>query len=137
MEDINKSFSLALRYPVRSANFYNIIPFPATELFDWLKKNNYLLYSPDDILNNASHFINEPCFFTPELSREQRKDAFIQGRAVSMRIRRKYIERKVNGPLLIKKLLSYFYTMAFVERVLSNNSIIIKLKEVLKKLALK
>jgi radical SAM superfamily enzyme YgiQ (UPF0313 family) len=131
-EDVEASFSLALRYPVRSAKFYNIIPFPSTDLFDWIKKNDYFLRSPDEIMNNASHFINEPCFFTPELSAAERKRAFIEGERVSRTIRRRFIERKLRVPGAVKRFFSRMYTEPAVEKLLLTNPLFVKAKEVVK-----
>ena len=133
-EDIKSSFLLAMRYPVSNAAFYNIIPFPATELFDWINDNGYFLRSPDDILNNASHFINEPSFFTPEMSAEERKKAFKMGRTVSRKIRRRFIERKTAGPWLAQKAFSWIYTLPLVEEALISNGVLIRTKERLKRL---
>lgn len=70
--DVHDSLNLALRHPVYDVRFYNIIPFPGTELFSWLQENDYLLSSPENYLNETSHWINRPLFETPELSREDR-----------------------------------------------------------------
>jgi len=131
-DDVKSSFSLARRYPVRSAKFYNIVPFPATELFTWIAGNGYFLRTVDDILNNASHFINEPCFFTPEMSAGERRRAFAMGQAVTRAVRRVAIERKINSPLLLRKFFSWLYTSFIAEGMLNNNAAIIKLKEKLK-----
>lgn len=132
LEDVKTSFSLALRYPVRNAHFYNIIPFPATELYDWLKENKYFTQSPEAIMNNASHFINEPSFYTPEMSVEDRKKAFKMARVVSRNVRRRFIERKTRGPLLFQKAFSWVYTTSLINRMLFSNELFIRLKEKLK-----
>lgn len=136
LQDVKSSFSLAMRYPVKSAEFYNIIPFPTTDLFKWIDENGYFLYSPNDIMNNASHFINKPCFYTPEMSADDRKKAFKIGQNVSRRIRRRFIERRISAPLLLPRLFSWIYTLHLVDRMLISNGIFIRLKEKLKRLYL-
>ncbi|OGS03932.1 MAG: hypothetical protein A2251_05195 [Elusimicrobia bacterium RIFOXYA2_FULL_47_53] len=136
ISDINDSFALALRYPVSSAKFYNIVPFPTTELFNWIQKNNYFLHDPEDILNNASHFVNEPAFFTPELSAQQRKDVFRQASKITRKIRRNYIERRVKLPKFFAKAFSMAFTNPFVEDTLLTNIIFVKFKEAVKYLTL-
>lgn len=78
--DVYDSLRLAVKYPVYDVRFYNLIPFPGSELFDWVKSNGYLLVGVEkyvnEILGNASHWINEPVFETPELSKEKRKELF-------------------------------------------------------------
>lgn len=129
LRDIESSFSLARRYPVRSAKFYNIVPFPGTELFGWIGDKGYFLRAAEDIINNASHFINEPCFFTPEMSADDRRRAFRMGEKVSRDIRRKFIERKMKGPSLLKKAFSRIYTTPAAEAAINNNAAVIRLKE--------
>jgi len=131
-EDVESSFSLALRYPIRGAKFYNIIPFPTTELFEWISEKGYLLHPLEHILNNASHFINEPCFFTPEMSANDRKRAFRMGQTITRRVRRNFIERKVNAPLILRKLFSFLYTIPTLENIIFNNSFFVRLKERIK-----
>jgi radical SAM superfamily enzyme YgiQ (UPF0313 family) len=135
-EDVEKSFELALRYPVRNANFYNIIPFPSTELFEWLKEKGFLLHSPDKIMNNASHFINNPSFFTPEMSVSDRKRAFKKGQQVTRTIRRKYIENKIKGPLFLRRLFSLLYTFPAVGHFMINSTFLMRVKEKIKGLML-
>jgi anaerobic magnesium-protoporphyrin IX monomethyl ester cyclase len=137
MEDMQRSFDLALRYPVANVMFYNIVPFVATELYQWIEKNGYFLFPAEDILNNASHFINQPCFFTPEMSEQDRKKAFGQGQRVSRIVRRRFIERKLSLPGFIKSIVSYVYTIPFIEHILISNSAIVKAKEIVKKAVLR
>jgi len=132
MEDVEESFALARRYPLRRAIFYNLIPLPATELLQWLQENGYLVYPLDKILNNASYYNNEPCFFTPEMSVDERKSALIKGQKVMIDIRRGYIERKMRTPSLFKKLFSYVYTYPVFDDALNNNRLIVQFKERLK-----
>ena len=65
--DVEESIALARKYPVYDARFYNIIPFPNTPLFEWVRRHGYLVREPEDYLNDASLFENAPCFQTPEL----------------------------------------------------------------------
>jgi anaerobic magnesium-protoporphyrin IX monomethyl ester cyclase len=75
-EDVKKSVDFAMKYPVFDVRFYNPIPFPGTELYDWVEKNNRFDKSVGDYLNSFSHWINRPVFSTPELSIERRKELY-------------------------------------------------------------
>lgn len=132
LTDVEASFSLATRYPVRGAEFYNIVPFPKTELFEWIRDNKYFLKSIDYILNSASHFVNEPYFFTPEMSASDRKKAFRMGRNVTRKIRRAFIERRMIAPPALRRFISWLYTIPSIERALINNRSLLKLKTRLK-----
>jgi radical SAM superfamily enzyme YgiQ (UPF0313 family) len=71
--DIDDSLRLVKKYPVYDARFYNLIPFPNTALYDWASKNNYFRKDPDKFISEASHWVNDPVFETPEMSLLQRK----------------------------------------------------------------
>jgi radical SAM superfamily enzyme YgiQ (UPF0313 family) len=60
--DVEDSVTLALRYPVYDARFYNLIPFPGTELYDWVVTNHYFVEQQAgyEYLNDASHWVNTP-----------------------------------------------------------------------------
>lgn len=72
-EDVTKSLEFATRYPVFDVRFYNPIPFPGTELYDWVDRNGYFTEDSRDFLNTFSHWVNRPVFGTPELPVEARK----------------------------------------------------------------
>lgn len=85
-QDIQASFELALKYPIDRVFFYNLIPFPGTELYEWVDSNNYFLKKPSDYLNNTSTYLNDPCFETSELSAKERKKAFAKAIEVSRKV---------------------------------------------------
>ena len=43
LDTVKESIALAKKYPIFDARFYNLIPFPATELYEWANKNKYLI----------------------------------------------------------------------------------------------
>lgn len=137
LEDLKLSFSLAQRYPVRRAVFYNLLPLPSTELLSWLSEKQYLTRPLEDILNNASYYKNQPCFFTPEMSVAERKKAFKLAQDVSLQVRRKFIERNISGPVSLRRIFSWFYTRSVVEDILNNNRLVLLSKETIKKVFLK
>jgi radical SAM superfamily enzyme YgiQ (UPF0313 family) len=90
-KDIEDSFRLATEYPVTGVNFYNLIPFPNTELYEWVEKNNYFALSPGTYLNGNMHWSGTPVFSTPELSIKQRKRIYLRGLKLSNRLWKKYL----------------------------------------------
>ena len=86
-EDVYKSFRLALKYPVADARFYNLIPYPNTELFIWIKENNYFLKDPEEYMNDASGWEHDPLFETPELTCADRKELLAIGRKIRWKVR--------------------------------------------------
>lgn len=95
--DVDDSLRLAGKYPVYEARFYNLIPFPHTELYRWVTDNQYFLRSPDDYLNDASHFENVPCFATPQLPAARRIALFQKAAGVSRRIKYAALCRRLKG----------------------------------------
>jgi len=75
-EDVEDKVKLSLKYPLQDVHFYNIIPYPGTELYEWIKKNNRFLKKPEAYLNNVTFCEINPIFDTPELSAGERVKVF-------------------------------------------------------------
>lgn len=93
--DVEDSIRLALRYPVSDAKFYNILPFPHTELYDWVVKNHYELYDLDKALNSMQHFGTSPLFSTPYFTKEEREKMIGKARNASRIIKKRNLQRKM------------------------------------------
>jgi anaerobic magnesium-protoporphyrin IX monomethyl ester cyclase len=89
-EDFLVSKRLAEKYQVAESRFYNLVPFPGTELYEWAKNKNYLLKDPDIYLNQDFHHENNPNIVTPEMSIAERKQAFKAGLKLMHRQRRAF-----------------------------------------------
>ncbi|MBI2910197.1 MAG: radical SAM protein [Chloroflexi bacterium] len=89
-EDLEESFAFATRYPVQQAMFYNIIPYPGTDLFRWIEQNGRFLVDPAVYLNDVNTRVNMPFFETPTLSLAERKQALKRAVSVSRRVQRNY-----------------------------------------------
>jgi radical SAM superfamily enzyme YgiQ (UPF0313 family) len=117
-EDVEDMVKLSRKYPVQEVHFNNVVPYPGTELYKWIKEHNYFLRQPDEYLNNASFWEKRPIFETPELPAAER--IRLTGYLHKMReeIHRKSIERmfrrygllgKLAGRILSNKWLERFY----------------------------
>ena len=84
-QDVQQSIDFALKYPINNAKFYNLIPFPNTELYSWLEEKDYFLFPRPDYLDNIMHHVNKPLFATPELTVAERKKAFRYARRLIQR----------------------------------------------------
>jgi radical SAM superfamily enzyme YgiQ (UPF0313 family) len=89
-QDLEESFKIARTYNISDVRFYNLVPFPGTELYQWVSENNYLLRTPEEYLNGGMQWVNKPIFETPTLSTKQRKAAFRRGLAIGRRVRAKW-----------------------------------------------
>jgi radical SAM superfamily enzyme YgiQ (UPF0313 family) len=52
-DDVEDKVRLSMKYPLQDVHFYNIIPYPGTELYDWVKENNRFLRQPEEYLNGS------------------------------------------------------------------------------------
>lgn len=94
LSDVRDTVKFAVKYPIFHADFSNIIPYPGTELYDWLIEKNYLLESPEAYLNDNSARSNMPVFETPELPFKTRKKLLVYFKKVRKKIlRRAFIRR--------------------------------------------
>jgi len=89
-EDVEKSIQLALKYPVQYADFFNLIPLPGSELYNWVKTNRYFVRHPDEYLNARYHPARSvrPVFETPEFPRAERARMLKKTRKVTKKIKR-------------------------------------------------
>lgn len=69
MDSINFAKSL----PTNFVNFYNLIPYPGTEAFEWVQGHGRFLVDTSNYLEAISYGDNSPVFETDELSKEQRE----------------------------------------------------------------
>ena len=130
LNEFRNSLNFALKYPIAYVFFYNLIPFPNTPLYDYLKANNLLLYDYPEYLNKTSHYEGESCFYTPEMSTKDRQKAFLLGQQVTDEVIRRRIIRKYGylGPIakigarifLNKKIKDLFLYNRFFKKVLDH-----------------
>jgi anaerobic magnesium-protoporphyrin IX monomethyl ester cyclase len=73
------SVRFARSIPVNFVNFYNLIPYPGTEAFEWAKEHGHFLVDTNNYLEVISYADNKPIFETPELSKEQREHIVRKG----------------------------------------------------------
>lgn len=105
--DVLESIKFVLRYPIYDAQFYNLIPFPNTELYSWIEKESHFIISPEIYLDDIMHHINKPLFLTSELTLQERKKAF---KYAKMIIQKHTKTRKLRFERwLIKKRLHDYY----------------------------
>ncbi len=60
-------------------NFYNLVPYPGTETYEWVKKNARMLVPEEDYLRHISYRDNEPIFETDDFSAEERRQIIREG----------------------------------------------------------
>ena len=97
MDDVEDSIRISLKYPVMDVRFYNLIPYPGTELFNWVRDNNYFVKQPENYLNDASGFSTYPVFETPELPYQTRIKLMGRLDKVTKKVRKNAIRNKLTS----------------------------------------
>ena len=95
MEDVQKSFDLALRYPIVGARFFNLIPYPDTPLMTWLEQNDaHFFYKYNEYMNNFKNFQRIPIFESSEgMSYKEKLQSLYLADEVIKTIEKKYKNR--------------------------------------------
>ena len=136
-KDMEDSFRLAGEYPIVGANFYNLIPFPNTELYEWVEKNRYFALPPNRYLNGNMHWSGVPAFFTPELSIRQRKRMYLRGLRLSSRLWKSYLFRHYKKVFekfaIIGDLLAYVISRGSFQFLLKKSAALRRLRIEVKK----
>lgn len=127
--DVEDKVDLCEKYPIQDAHFYNIIPYPGTELFEWIRDNDLFLRDPEDYLNDTSCLENEPVFETPELPAAERRRVFKRLRRVQRRIHRSAVRRVLGDIPVVGTLLGFLLANKLVERVFYQNFAVRRLVE--------
>jgi radical SAM superfamily enzyme YgiQ (UPF0313 family) len=119
--DLEDSFRLALEFPVDAVSFNNIVPYPHTELYEYLDKNGLLRKRPEEYLQLDPRHRDEPIFETPEIPWEMRKLVLHRAFAVEREAARRSMQRKLTRLGVLGRVFSYFYGFPAVRsRVMSN-----------------
>ncbi|MFX0195370.1 MAG: B12-binding domain-containing radical SAM protein [Candidatus Hodarchaeota archaeon] len=114
--DVEDTIQLARSYPIERVNLNNPIPYPGTELYDWVAKHGYFIRKPEDYLNNTVENLDDPVFETPELPRQERIQILKECRKVEKEVTRKAVARTFSRFYPINWLLGYLFATDFFQR---------------------
>jgi radical SAM superfamily enzyme YgiQ (UPF0313 family) len=137
-KEVRNSFAFAKKMGVNNVQFYALTPYPETELFEWAKANNYLIYKPEEYLNFVAKDSKKAIALleTPELSAESRKALYKEAEDVARSIKRRK-QWEVLEPVVGKfasKILIGIYTSKWFEKLYDHSPISFVLKRYLYKL---
>jgi len=119
--DIEDSIRLAEKYPVARVNFNNAIPYPGTEMFDYVKENNLFLVPPEEYLNAISEEKPVPVFETPDLSKEDRMKILKKCHMVEKEVMKNTVIRMFQRFPLIGILSKYLFDVDLFEKLFFKN----------------
>lgn len=134
-DDIEDSVRIAKKYPVFKADFYNLIPFPGTQLWEWVHKNKAWTGEPMELLNSMdknlrfSRKTGKPFFETKELNINERTKFAEKLRRETLYVQRKGIERLFSKYGMLKYPISYLSSTMFFQRLFFNSNLIRKLSD--------
>ena len=126
LADVEDSIKFAFKYPIFYAEWSNIIPYPGTELFDWLSRKGYLLKQPDEYLNDGSTVSDIPVFETPELSFHIRKKILHRLKKVRKKILQRGILLRLESQGIIwgvRHIIAYISSRELFTKLLFQNTI--------------
>lgn len=127
--DIEDSIRLAKKYPVSLINVNNPIPYPGTEMFDYIKEHNLFLIPPEDYLNSVSEDRLVPVFQTRELPKEERIRVLKQCDRVRKQILKNAAYRMYKHRPIVGRLVKYCFNATLFEKLFFNNLTIRRLFE--------
>lgn len=76
------SLNFAKSLPSNFVNFYNLVPYPGTESYDWAIKHAHFLVPKKTFLKTISYRDNIPIFETKEFTKAQREEIMKEGFAL-------------------------------------------------------
>ena len=118
LSDLQDSFKIVEDFPIASAYFYNIIPFPKTQLYEWIEKNGRFLKKSQDYLNENPILDMIPVFETPQMSKKERQKALKDASKIMRKTMRKIWQKRMKKYGFAGEIASNMYTTSFVQNKL-------------------
>lgn len=128
-EDIEDSIRFARKYPIARVNFNNAIPYPGTEMYDYVAENNLFLIPPEEYLNNVAEERPVPVFETPELPKAEREKILKRCHQVENEVMKNTAIRMYGHYPLAKFLIRHFFDVDLFEKLFFKNLVMRKIFE--------
>ncbi len=106
--DIEDSFALAKRYPISNVYFNNLMPYPGSQLYEWVTQQRSFVVQPEDYFDSVSSWSGIPVFETPELPLHERRRALAKARGVSKEVRRRHYEMTLEDLGVVGRIMARF-----------------------------
>jgi radical SAM superfamily enzyme YgiQ (UPF0313 family) len=121
LSDIEDSFALAQRYPLIRLHLNSPIPYPGTELFEWVRTHDCFLMPPEEYLNKVTSSDNEPIFETPELKADLRRQILKRAREIERSVWCRATERMFENLPVIRTIAGWLFASQFGEWLFFKN----------------
>jgi len=126
MDDIEDSFTVALKYPIMDAVFSISMPYPGTELFDEAVKKKYLIGTPEEYMNSIDKKHGVPVVQTPKLSPDDVKVMWKKSQKIRESVQKRHRIRVLRTRYGVQgKILSLFYQSGII-----NDNTLIKINSI-------
>jgi len=113
LSDIEDSMSLAQRYRVSWIQLNNAIPYPGTELYEWVRSHNAFVIPPEQYLNCVTESDGEPVFETPELPLKTRREYLVRCRKIEKEVKRRAASDMFKNLPVIRELAGLVFASQF------------------------
>ena len=120
-QDIEDSLAFVQKYPIQRVYLNNPIPYPGTELYEIIERNNWFLIEPEEYLNYVSENVHIPVFETPELSREARIQILKRCRKIEKKVTREAVKRMYRKYFFGGTLAGLIFATDFMQRMFFKN----------------
>src|SRR3989344_2359135 len=74
--DFLDSLEIARDLPVDHVSFYNMVPYPGTEMYKWAEEHGRFVMDKETFLHNVTGWKNKPIFETKEFTEKERVKAY-------------------------------------------------------------
>lgn len=135
-KEVRDSVNVTARHPIDNAFYFNLIPYPETELFEWAKANARFIYPPEYYLNKIQSNLNIPVFETPEFTARQRLKMLKYAKSFEQKRKSLVFERKLAArgvPSFIAAPVARLYSSKPVQRMINDSKFLNALKNKLVK----
>jgi radical SAM superfamily enzyme YgiQ (UPF0313 family) len=129
--DVMDSIKVATRYPVDNIFFFNLIPYPGTELFEWIKKHGRLLFTPEHYLNRINSSMDTPVFETADFPKASRTLILRRAREAAREHKRDAYVRKLEAchvPGFLARVLASVYIHPLAQRLFNDSPLFAAIK---------
>jgi radical SAM superfamily enzyme YgiQ (UPF0313 family) len=123
IDDVEDSLALAQRYPIVWLHLNNPIPYPGTELFEWVTAHDCFVVPPEEYLNRVTEVDDTPVFETPELPRDVRKEILVRCRKIERDVKRRAVERMFGNLPVLRTAAGRVFASQFGQRLFFRNKV--------------
>ena len=79
LDSVKFAEHIAQKFQNSYVNFHNMVPFPGTELYSYIKQHGRFTMPEDKVLTEAATLSGEPLFETDDFTKAQRKEVLEKG----------------------------------------------------------